>query len=237
MSIRLLPVALAGLLALGTSALAQPLRVPVSAASATALDRYVATPDPAYKWAVVTTRQEGTLTVTTLEMTSQTWRSADEVDRTEWKHYLTVIRPDTVESDTSLLFIAGGANDRAAPSEDRRHAGGHRLRYEDDRHRAADDPQSAADVLQGRRRTQGGRPHRLWLAQVPRRRRRPVAGPLPDDQGGRPCHGHGAGLRAVVRRAAGARSRSSWSPAAPSAAGRRGRRRRSTAASSPSCRP
>ena len=59
MSIRLLPVALAGLLALGTSALAQPLRVPASAPSATALDRYVATPDPAYKWAVVGTRQEG----------------------------------------------------------------------------------------------------------------------------------------------------------------------------------
>ena len=111
---RLLPVALAGSLALGTSALAQPLRVPVSAASATALDRYVATPDPAYKWAVVATRQEGTLTVTTLEMTSQTWRSADEVDRTEWKHFLTVIRPETVESDTSLLFIAGGSNDRPA---------------------------------------------------------------------------------------------------------------------------
>ena len=114
MHIRLLPVALTGLLTLGTSALAQPLRVPVAAASATALDRYVATPDPAYKWSVIATRQEGTLTVTTLEMTSQTWRTADEVDRTEWKHYLTVIRPDTVESDTSLLFIAGGSNDRAA---------------------------------------------------------------------------------------------------------------------------
>ena len=56
MFIRLLPAALAGLLALGTSAPAQPLRVPVSAASATALDRYVAAPDPAYKWAVIATR-------------------------------------------------------------------------------------------------------------------------------------------------------------------------------------
>ena len=46
-------------------------------------------------------------------MTSQTWRTAAEVDRPEWKHYLTVIRPDTVESDTSLLFIAGGATTRA----------------------------------------------------------------------------------------------------------------------------
>ena len=91
--------------------------------------RYVATPDPAYKWSVVSTRQEGTLTVTTLEMTSQTWRTADEVDRTEWKHFLTVISPDTVESDTSLLFIAGGGNDRRDSAEDRRDAGRHRVRH------------------------------------------------------------------------------------------------------------
>jgi len=113
MTNRLLPVALAALLALAAPGLAQPLRVPASDASATALDRYVATPDPAYRWAVVSTRQEGTLTVTTIEMTSQTWRTPAEVDRPEWKHYLTVIRPDVVESDTSLLFIAGGANDGA----------------------------------------------------------------------------------------------------------------------------
>lgn len=112
MSTRLLPVALAGLLTLGTSALAQPLRVPSSAATATALDRYVAAPDPAYRWDVVSTRQEGPLTVTTLEMTSQLWRTADEVDRPEWKHHLTVMRPANVTSDTSLLYVAGGGNDR-----------------------------------------------------------------------------------------------------------------------------
>lgn len=115
MSIRLLPVALAGLLAVGASALAQPLRVASSDSSATALDRYVAAPDPAFKWSVVSTRQEGPLTITAIEMTSQSWRTSEEVDRPEWKHYLTVIRPDEVESDTSLLFIAGGANDRTTP--------------------------------------------------------------------------------------------------------------------------
>lgn len=119
MSIRLLSTALVGLLAIGVPALAQPLRVPLADASATSLDRYVATPDPAYTWAVVGTRQEGTLVVTTIEMTSQQWRTPGEVDRTEWKHYLTVIRPDTVDSDTSLLFIAGGGNDRnTAPKTD-----------------------------------------------------------------------------------------------------------------------
>lgn len=115
MVIRPLPVALAGLLAIGTPALAQPSRVAISDPAATGLDRYVAAPDPAYRWSVVSTRQEGPLTVTTIEMTSQTWLTPAEVDRPEWKHYLTVIRPETVDSDTSLLFIAGGANDRVTP--------------------------------------------------------------------------------------------------------------------------
>ena len=110
---RLLPVALVWLLTAGSAALAQPLRVPAADPGATALDRYVAAPDPAYKWRAVSTRQEGDLTITVLEMTSQAWRTAAEVDRPEWTHFLTVLRPSTVESDTSMLFITGGSNDRA----------------------------------------------------------------------------------------------------------------------------
>jgi PhoPQ-activated pathogenicity-related protein len=93
-----------------TSVQAQSLRVPLSAPEATSLDRYVAEPDPAYRWEVVATRQHGPLVVTTIDMTSEQWRSKDEVDRTEWRHWLTVIRPDVVRSDASLLFITGGDN-------------------------------------------------------------------------------------------------------------------------------
>ena len=109
---RLLPLALAALLVAGSPAHAQALRVPLTASSATALDRYVAAPDPAYRWRVVSTRQEGDLTVTAIEMTSQAWRTPAEVDRPEWTHVLTVLRPSTVSSDTSMLFIAGGSNGR-----------------------------------------------------------------------------------------------------------------------------
>ena len=109
---RLLPLALAALLVAGSPADAQPLRVPLTASSATALDRYVAAPDPAYRWRVVSTRQEGDLTVTAIEMTSQAWRTPAEVDRPEWTHVLTVLRPSTVSSDTSMLFIGGGSNGR-----------------------------------------------------------------------------------------------------------------------------
>ncbi len=112
MSIRLLSVALASLLAVSVPTAAQPLRADAHARGVTPLDRYVSAPDPAYRWSVVATRQEGPLTVTTIEMTSQAWRTPAEVSQPEWRHHLTVLRPDTVTSDVSLLFIAGGSNDR-----------------------------------------------------------------------------------------------------------------------------
>jgi PhoPQ-activated pathogenicity-related protein len=97
------------------SAQAQSLRVPAGSAGVTALDRYVARPDGAYRWSVVSTRQEGDLIVTLIDMTSQRWRSPDEVSQPEWRHWLTVVRPAEVKSDASLLFITGGANDGNGP--------------------------------------------------------------------------------------------------------------------------
>ncbi|MBA2356396.1 MAG: PhoPQ-activated pathogenicity, partial [Acidobacteria bacterium] len=111
MTSRLLPILLVSLLAYAPLS-AQSLRVPASSPAATPLDRYIATPDPAYQWKVVSTRQEGDLTITVIDMTSQTWRTDSEVHRTIWRHWLTVVRPSTVVSDMSLLLIAGGSNDK-----------------------------------------------------------------------------------------------------------------------------
>lgn len=101
---------LAAALAVSTAVSAQTARVAPAASGATALDAYVAEPDPAYRWSVVRTHQQGDLTVTLIDMTSQRWRATDEVDRQEWRHWLTVIRPDTVTSDVAMLFITGGDN-------------------------------------------------------------------------------------------------------------------------------
>ncbi len=118
MSFRPLALALIVLAFSGLSQ-AQSLRVPAASAGATELDRYVAEPDDAFKWSVVSTRQQGDLVVTVIDMTSQRWRTADEVSTPEWRHWLTVIRPAEVKSDASLLFIGGGANDDdAAPKLD-----------------------------------------------------------------------------------------------------------------------
>lgn len=83
----------------------------------TALDRYVAAPDPTYSYKLVGTVPGKGVTTYILEMTSQTWLTTNEVNRTVWKHWMTIIKPDTVTSSTSLLFIGGGSNEREAPTQ------------------------------------------------------------------------------------------------------------------------
>jgi len=51
-----------------------------------------------------------------LEVTSQRWLTAAEVDRPEWKHYVLVTRPAEVKHDTALIFIDGGDNSNTPPS-------------------------------------------------------------------------------------------------------------------------
>ena len=86
-----------------------------SARRETALDRYVHTPDPAYRWEVARTIPGAGVTVFVIDMTSQKWRSEAEVDRPVWKHWLLVAKPDKVTSDIGMLWIGGGSNRDNAP--------------------------------------------------------------------------------------------------------------------------
>ncbi|QQS46072.1 MAG: PhoPQ-activated pathogenicity-related family protein [Acidobacteriota bacterium] len=86
------------------------------AAQETALDRYIAQPDPVYGWKLVGTIPGQECTGYVLELTSQTWRSEKDVDRPVWKHWLTIVKPDQVRSNKALLFIGGGRNGDPAPS-------------------------------------------------------------------------------------------------------------------------
>jgi PhoPQ-activated pathogenicity-related protein len=86
-------------------------------ADQTALDRYVAAPDPAYRYELVKTMPGSGYTAFVLDMTSQSWRTAAELDRPVWKHWLTIIRPDTVKGDTAFLFITGGSVTDKAPEK------------------------------------------------------------------------------------------------------------------------
>jgi len=79
-------------------------------ANPTALDRYVAKPDPAYAWELARTDKEEGLTSYTIDLTSQQWLTDKEVDRPLWKHWLTISVPDTVAHPTAMMFIEGGNN-------------------------------------------------------------------------------------------------------------------------------
>jgi PhoPQ-activated pathogenicity-related protein len=82
----------------------------------TALDSYVAAPDSSYTWNQV--RKISSLQYTTyvIDMTSQTWLTSAEVDRTQWRHWVTVIIPNTIASTTAFLWIGGGNNNDPAPT-------------------------------------------------------------------------------------------------------------------------
>lgn len=84
-------------------------------AAETALDRYVAKPDPTFSWKLANKIAGEGQTTYVIELTSQTWLTTNEVDKPVWKHWLTIIKPDQVASPTGLLFIGGGNNDRPAP--------------------------------------------------------------------------------------------------------------------------
>ncbi|HBY59453.1 MAG TPA: PhoPQ-activated pathogenicity [Solibacterales bacterium] len=89
--------------------------VHLAAQKRTALDDYVSAPDENYKYELVNTAKGDGITAYVLDMTSQAWRKPSEVDRHLWTHTLTIIRPDTVTTDTALLFIDGGGNDGRRP--------------------------------------------------------------------------------------------------------------------------
>lgn len=76
----------------------------------TALDRYIAKPDANYSWKVVGEYPGAGFTTSVLSLTSQQWRTAEEVDRPVWTHWLTVVRPTKAKPGTAFLFIGGGSH-------------------------------------------------------------------------------------------------------------------------------
>lgn len=83
----------------------------------TPLDAYIAKPEAVYGWKLNSTIPGDGYTAYVLELTSQTWRKPEEVDRTVWTHWLTVVKPTEVKSDKALLYIGGGDNGDPAPTK------------------------------------------------------------------------------------------------------------------------
>lgn len=103
-------------------ALAVLLSLPVFAADTTrrgatetALDRYVAQPDEAFAWRKVAEIRDQDVIGYALDLVSQRWLTPTEVNRTEWQHWLTIVKPDALEHQTALLFVSGGSNRPGSP--------------------------------------------------------------------------------------------------------------------------
>jgi PhoPQ-activated pathogenicity-related protein len=77
----------------------------------TPLDDYVAAPDANFAYAPRAEINGDGATATVYEMTSQEWRGIP------WRHWLTVVRPEKLESDFCLLMIGGGKNTDPPPAE------------------------------------------------------------------------------------------------------------------------
>ena len=82
----------------------------------TPLDLYVATPDTNYSYALSNTIVGAGQTTFVLEMRSQVWLTANEVNRTLWKHWLIIVVPTGVTNPQSLLYIDSGHTGDSAPA-------------------------------------------------------------------------------------------------------------------------
>jgi len=81
----------------------------------TALDDYVDNDDGSFTWKVIKHDTSDGIETFVLDMTSQTWRTHADVDRTEWQHWVTVAVPAQVKSDAGLMWVGGGRNGGKPP--------------------------------------------------------------------------------------------------------------------------
>jgi len=81
----------------------------------TALDRYVAAPDPSYGYRLMNVFQGQGFRAYLLQMTSQRWRSSSEVNEPIWTHWLTIVHPQDVSTSVGTLVIGGGSNTDSQP--------------------------------------------------------------------------------------------------------------------------
>src|SRR6478752_1733938 len=76
----------------------------ISKTPRTALDDYVTAPDTNYNFHLIKSVPGNDQTTFILEMTSQSWLTTNEVDRPLWKHWVIIVKPNTVTSSKSFLF-------------------------------------------------------------------------------------------------------------------------------------
>ncbi|MCF6285947.1 MAG: PhoPQ-activated pathogenicity-related family protein, partial [Candidatus Hydrogenedentes bacterium] len=65
---------------------------------------YVQQQDDSFRWEKKATIIGEGYTAHVIDLHSQRWLTRDEVDRTEWQHWLTIVVPDRILYDKALLL-------------------------------------------------------------------------------------------------------------------------------------
>lgn len=82
-----------------------------------ALESYVAQRDKNAPWEVQDTIEGEGFHLYVVRMVSQQWLTPKELKEPEWWHWLTIVVPDSVQSNTGMLFIGGGNRERNQPEK------------------------------------------------------------------------------------------------------------------------
>ena len=78
---------------------------------------YVLADDPEFKYEIVYTLKRDSYTYYVMRMTSQQWLTTNEVNETEWWHWVSMVVPDNYKYSTGMMWIGGGSKDDAMPKE------------------------------------------------------------------------------------------------------------------------
>lgn len=83
-----------------------------------ALAQFVSNVDPEFAYSVIGSTPGDGYTVYLLNMTSQRWRTEEEISPNLWNHWLTIVVPDVVLTDKAHLIITGGSMSGSPPDGD-----------------------------------------------------------------------------------------------------------------------
>ena len=81
----------------------------------TALDKYVHSIDESFNYEIVKTISGEGVTTHIVDLTSQTFLTKKEINRTKWKHWLIIVIPEEIKHRTGMLIIGAGDNDGNLP--------------------------------------------------------------------------------------------------------------------------
>ena len=81
----------------------------------TALDEYVHSIDESFEYKLIKTISGEGYKTYIVDLTSQSYLTKDDIDRTEWKHWLIIVSPDVIKHQTGMLVIGAGDNDGKIP--------------------------------------------------------------------------------------------------------------------------